>query len=59
MNNWLADTDVSMPVPPRDDQPVILDLGGGFGFTTGGLVHNITQTQRDLLMLPAFAPEGF
>jgi hypothetical protein len=54
-DKWGADTPISMPVAPDDLQPCRVDLGG-FGFTTGGLCHAITDSEREEVMAPYFAP---
>jgi hypothetical protein len=36
---------------------MLVDLGGsGFGFTAGGICHNITASQLEEMAIPAFAP---
>jgi hypothetical protein len=36
---------------------MLVDLGGsGFGFTAGGLCHNITAAQLEEMATPPFAP---
>lgn len=53
-DNWGSDTPVSMPVPPR--QEILVDLGGGFVFTAGGIAHKITDADIEDLLMPTFAP---
>ncbi len=55
--NWGADTQISLPSAPSPDLPMLVDLGGsGFGFTAGGICHNITQAQLEEMATPSFAP---
>lgn len=53
---WSTDTHISEPVPPRD-RKVLVDFGG-FGFTSGGLCHNISEEEREAIFTPTFAPPG-
>lgn len=53
--DWASDVAISMPVPPSG--PVLAELGG-FGFTLGGIAHNLTEGDVDALGTPFFAPEG-
>lgn len=56
---WGCDAPVSMPEPPRVDQPVLTDFNsGGFGFTSGGIVHTITAAHLEQLVASRFAPAG-
>lgn len=57
MTTWSCDVPVSRPVPPDDDQPVMVDFGG-FGFTTGGIVHNLTSVDVERIFIPTYAPAG-
>ena len=50
---WGADVPISMPEPPLNK--AVIDMGA-FGFSVGGMVHQITEQQRDDLALPTFAP---
>jgi hypothetical protein len=55
--NWGADTQISLPNAPTEDLPMLVDLGGsGFGFTAGGICHNVTEAQLEELRTPFFAP---
>jgi hypothetical protein len=54
---WGTDTPISMPEPPTD-RPVVVDMGG-FGFTTGGITHNLTEEDREETFSPFFSPEGY
>lgn len=53
--DWGADCPISLPtVPPL---PMLVDLGGsGFGFTAGGICHNVTSAQLEEMATPTFAP---
>lgn len=53
---WAADTPISQPIPPT--KPVLVDFQG-FGFTAGGMCHNITEGESEELFLPLFAPYGY
>ena len=36
---------------------MLVDLGGsGFGFTAGGICHNVTSAQLEEMATPTFAP---
>ena len=54
-DHWAADTLISMPLPPSGDRPVLVDFGG-YGFGAGGLAHNITENEREALMVPWASP---
>lgn len=55
--NYGADGMISLPSAPTTDLPMLVDLGGsGFGFTAGGICHNITESQLEELRTPSFAP---
>jgi hypothetical protein len=52
--SWGSDTDVSLPEPARHDP--LIDMGG-FCFTIRGLAHDFTETDREIFMIPTFAPD--
>jgi len=52
---WASDVRASMPVPPSSEQPLIFDMAG-FGFTTGGISHDLTDDDVETLSVPTFAP---
>lgn len=54
--NWSSDVAVSKPRPYSADRPVLVDFGG-FGFTTGGIAHNVTEDQVEEQFMPVFSPE--
>lgn len=54
---WGSDVPVSAPHPPPADVPVHVDFGG-FGFSTNGMVHNITQPDLEDMLTPFYSPEG-
>lgn len=56
--HWAADTPISFPVPPEQDAPVLVDFDG-FGFTSNGIVHNISGADLEEMVTPTFAPQGF
>ena len=56
-DTWSSDAIISMPEPPASDQPVLVDLEG-FGFTSGGICHNLTEADHEKLMAPHWAPAG-
>jgi hypothetical protein len=55
---WGSDTAISMPEAARADQPILVDLDSGFGMTSGGIAHNLTEEQAELLSKPSFSPQG-
>ena len=55
---WSSDTTPSMPLPMRAELPVKIDFGG-FGFTYGGIQHNLNEDEYENILMPAFAPQGF
>lgn len=57
-DTWASDTPPSRPVPPPTNTPVLLDFEG-FGFTVNGMVHNISESDLESMMVPTFAPQGF
>lgn len=56
IQEWGTDVPVSAPEVPN--RPVRVRLGG-FAFTTNGMTHDITEADREELLLPYFAPESF
>lgn len=56
MAGWGSDTAISMPEPSKD--PILVDLDGGFGMTTGGIAHNMSEEQAAALAKPDYAPAG-
>jgi len=52
---FATDGPISLPVPPT--RPVLVDFGG-FGFTTGGLAHNITTATIEDIFANFFQPPG-
>ena len=55
--DWGSDTPISLPSAPTASLPMLVDLGGsGFGFTAGGICHNITAAQLEEMATPPFAP---
>ncbi|MDX1409163.1 MAG: hypothetical protein R3330_13545, partial [Saprospiraceae bacterium] len=57
-DTWAADTDISQPVPPDDETPVLVDFQG-FGFTMNGIAHNLSEADAEDLFYPSYAPEGY
>lgn len=55
-NPWSSDVPISRPVPYNEAQPVMVDLGG-FGFTTGGLVVNLSEADDEAIFTPFYAPQ--
>jgi hypothetical protein len=51
---WGSDVPISMPEPPR--RPIMVNFGG-FGMTTGGIAHNITEADIEEMFTPFFGPE--
>lgn len=54
---WSSDVPISQPVP-ETKRAVAVNFGG-FGFTYGGITHNLTEVEAEAIFLPTFAPEGF
>jgi hypothetical protein len=54
---WASDVQVSQPSGPPSDRPILVDFGG-FGFTTGGVAHNLTEAEREAIFTPFFSPQG-
>jgi hypothetical protein len=50
---WATDVQISQPVPPEN--PILVEFGG-MGFTAGGMAHNLTESDREELFRPTFAP---
>lgn len=57
-DHWASDTPISFPEPPPGDIPVLVDFDG-FGFTMGGIVHNISQADLEEILTPTFSPSGY
>lgn len=55
---WASDVPVSQPEPNDPDQPVLISLGGGFAFTSGGITHDIPDAEIEDIFTPFFAPAG-
>lgn len=55
--SWSADIPISRPVVEQE-RSVAVDFGG-FGFTTGGITHNLSEVEAEAIFLPTFAPQGF
>lgn len=55
---WSSDTPVSTPEPLPPDTPIVVAFGG-IGFTTGGLAHDVSESDIENLFTPFFSPEGF
>lgn len=55
---WSTDTFISQPLPASKEMPVLVSFGG-FGFTSGGIAHDVTEAQVEEIFTPMFAPEGF
>jgi hypothetical protein len=52
-DSWGSDVAVSKPEAPS--RPILRDMGG-FGFTSGGIAHNITEEQVEEIFSPTFTP---
>lgn len=55
--DWGTDVPVSKPSVVESDNLRITDLGAGFVFTVKGMRHNLTETERDEIFTPTFAPK--
>lgn len=53
VDDWGADVPVSIPEPNEREIKVGFS---GMGFTTGGITHDITEAEREDLLMPSFAP---
>lgn len=51
---WAADTPISMPEPNEN----VLVSFGGFGFTNGGIAHDLSQPDWESYAMPTYGPEG-
>ena len=56
INEWGTDVPVSSPEIPNGTIRVRF---GGFAFTTKGIVHDITESDREEIFTPYYAPEDF
>lgn len=54
--SWGSDVPVSMPAPPRPDQPGIVDVGDGFMMTFGGIAPAIDLATFEEYRVPTYAP---
>lgn len=54
--SWGADCEVSLPEPRK--RQGLIDMGG-FCFTVRGIAHDFTETDREVFLLPTFAPDSF
>lgn len=51
---WGSDVPISQPLAPDED--VLVDFGG-FGFSTRGMVHNLSDSDAEEMFTPTYAPE--
>ncbi len=56
-DQWGSDVPVSMPVPIDADPGAKVDLGG-LAFITTGLVHDLTEVDREELLGRGYGPPG-
>lgn len=54
---WGTDGPISMPIPPANDIGDMVDFGG-FAFSPVGLVHALTEVDREEIYSQAYAPPG-
>ena len=54
---WGTDGPISMPVPPAADVGDLVSFGG-FAFCPAGLVHELTEVDREEIYADAYAPPG-
>lgn len=52
---WSSDVPVSAPRPYTRERPVLVDFGG-FGFTTGGIAINVSESDIEEAFSPFFEP---
>lgn len=55
MSTWASDTKPSMPAPVQSDNPIRVPFKG-FGFTAGGIAHDISEVEVERRSIPTFAP---
>jgi hypothetical protein len=53
--SWASDTAISMPSPVDTNSPIRVDFLG-FGFTSNGIAHNLTEADWEALSTPTIAP---
>lgn len=51
---WSSDVPISIPQAP--ESAVLIPMFG-FGFTQYGLVHDLTEVEREFLRTPSYSPE--
>lgn len=56
VDNWGADGPISQPEAAQEE--VLVDFQG-FGFTTGGVVFNVTEAELEEIFTPPFMPQGY
>jgi hypothetical protein len=54
---WGADVPVSMPQPAPTDAGAVVPMGG-MAFTAAGLVHDLTEVDREELLSRGYGPGG-
>jgi len=52
---WATDTAISMPAPLDPEAPSLVPMGG-FTFTAFGLMLDVTESDREAMFFPMFAP---
>jgi hypothetical protein len=55
---WGSDVPISMPEAPSKEQPIMVTFEDGFGMTTGGIAHAVTESQVEQMATPFYAPAG-
>jgi hypothetical protein len=54
---WGTDGPISMPVPPAGDAGELVSFGG-MAWSPAGLVHDLTEVDRESIYAEAYAPPG-
>jgi len=54
---WGTDGPISMPIPRAADSGDLVPFGG-FAFSPAGLVHELTEVDREEIYSDAYAPPG-
>ncbi len=55
-DSWATDTTISRPEAAKED--VMVDFGA-FGWSMDGMVHNMSESDVENLIVPTFSPEGY
>lgn len=53
---WGSDVPISMPIPPSDRYPGVVEVGDGFTMTMGGIGHALDLNTFEEYVTPTYAP---